>query len=218
MENILKKLFISVAGLFLFSPLLISCSNFNVFRDITFGSDMENIENILSQNGIKYKTYPAAPFIDSIDLENPEEIAEHIVKNSATGFLGDMLYKESVFYKQNINGPTFETLIYFFKGKCTNIYLTWYLKNNLSLRNGFLASEKLMTYINQQYPDLKFEPAETELGGKKYIMQLSDTVSITIQANEESLYCDMEDAVLQKPYKELKEQVDALVKDYKGKK
>ena len=83
MENILKKLFISIADLFLFSPLLISCSNFNVFRDITFGSDMENIENILSKNRIKYKTYPAAPFIDSIDLENPEEITDRVaaVKN-----------------------------------------------------------------------------------------------------------------------------------------
>ena len=44
---------------------------------------MENIENILSKNRIKYKTYPAAPFIDSIDLENPEEITDRVtaVKN-----------------------------------------------------------------------------------------------------------------------------------------
>ena len=69
----MKKRFIFIANLILVSTVFISCSNFNVFKDITFGSDMESVENILKQGRIKYKTYPAAPMMD-IDVENPEEI------------------------------------------------------------------------------------------------------------------------------------------------
>ena len=44
----MKKLFPFV-NLVLFSVLLISCSDFNVFKDVAFGSDMESVENILAQ-------------------------------------------------------------------------------------------------------------------------------------------------------------------------
>ena len=119
---------------------------------------MKNVEKILSQNKIKYKTYPAAPMLD-IDLENPEEIADAL-RNKSAGLLGDMLYKESIYYLKSICGINFQSQIFFFNDKCTNISLQWHIKSNPSLRNGYIASEKLRTYITQQYPEKKFEPAK----------------------------------------------------------
>ena len=208
----MKKIFIFVGSLILFSVLLISCSNFNVFKDITFGSDMKNVENILSQNKIKYKTYPAAPMLD-IDLENPEEIADAL-RNKSAGFLGDMLYKESIYYLKSICGINFQSQIFFFNDKCTNISLKWHIKSNPSLKNGYIASEKLRTYITQQYPEKKFEPEEDKYHDEKYVMQISDTVSISVRANTENLYCDMEDSVLQEPYEELKKKVNEFAHYY----
>ncbi len=196
----------------LFSTVLISCSKFNVFKDISFGSDMESVENILQQSQIKYKTYPAAPMLD-IDLENPEEIADAL-RNKSAGFLGDMLYKESIYYLKNICGITFQSQIFFFNDKCTNISLQWHIKSNPSLRSGYVASERLRTYITQQYPDKKFEPAEDKSNYEKYVMQISDTVSITVRAESENLYCDMEDSVLQEPYEELKQKVNEFAHYY----
>ena len=208
----MKKIFIFVGSLILFSVLLISCSNFNVFKDITFGSDMKNVENILSQNKIKYKTYPAAPMLD-IDLENPEEIADAL-RNKSAGFLGDMLYKESIYYLKSICGINFQSQIFFFNDKCTNISLKWHIKSNPSLKNGYIASEKLRTYITQQYPEKKIEPAEDKFHDETYVMQILDTVSISVRANTENLYCDMEDSVLQEPYEELKKKVNEFAHYY----
>jgi hypothetical protein len=173
---------------------------------------MKNVENILSQNKIKYKTYPAAPMLD-IDLENPEEIADAL-RNKSAGFLGDMLYKESIYYLKSICGINFQSQIFFFNDKCTNISLQWHIKSNPSLRNGYIASEKLRTYITQQYPEKKFEPAEDKYHDEKYVMQISDTVSISVRANTENLYCDMEDSVLQEPYEELKKKVNEFAHYY----
>ena len=209
----MKRIFIFVGSLILFSVLLISCSNFNIFKDITFGSDMKNVEKILSQNKIKYKTYPAAPMLD-IDLENPEEIADAL-RNKSAGLLGDMLYKESIYYLKSICGINFQSQIFFFNDKCTNISLRWHIKSNPSLKNGYIASEKLRTYITQQYPEKKFEPAEDKFHDETYVMQISDTVSISVRANTENLYCDMEDSVLQEPYEELKKKVKEFT-DYYG--
>ena len=208
----MKKRFIFIANLILFSTVFISCSNFNVFKDITFGSDMESVENILKQGRIKYKTYPAAPMMD-IDVENPEEIA-NALENKAAGFLGDMLYKESIYYLKDICGMTFQSQIFFFNDKCTNISLQWHIKSNPSLRNGYVASERLKTYISQQYPDKKFEPSEDKYHHEKYVMHISDTVSISISEDSENLYCDMEDSVLQEPYEELKKKVNEFAHYY----
>ncbi len=211
MKN-MKRLFIFIASLVLVSAVFTSCSDYNVFRDVALGSDMESVENVLKQNSVKYKTYPAAPMLD-IDVENPEEIADALMNESA-GFLGDMLYKESIYYVQNIAGIRFESQIFFFDEKCTNVSLNWHVKSNPSLRNGYIASEKLRTYITQQYPEKKFEPAEDKYHDEKYVMQISDTVSISVRANTENLYCDMEDSVLQEPYEELKKKVNEFAHYY----
>ena len=208
----MKRIFIFVGSLILFSVLLISCSNFNIFKDITFGSDMKNVEKILSQNKIKYKTYPAAPMLD-IDLENPEEIADAL-RNKSAGLLGDMLYKESIYYLKSICGINFQSQIFFFNDKCTNISLKWHIKSNPSLKNGYIASEKLRTYITQQYSEKKFEPTEDKFHDETYVMQISDTVSISVRADTENLYCDMEDSVLQEPYEELKKKVNEFAHYY----
>lgn len=208
----MKRIFIFVGSLILFSVLLISCSNFNIFKDIPLGSDMKNVEKILSQNKIKYKTYPAAPMLD-IDLENPEEIADAL-RNKSAGLLGDMLYKESIYYFKSICGINFQSQIFFFNDKCTNISLHWHIKSNPSLKNGYIASEKFRTYITQQYPEKKFEPAEDKFHDETYVMQISDTVSISVRANTENLYCDMEDSVLQEPYEELKKRVNEFAHYY----
>ena len=97
----MKKLFPFV-NLVLFSVLLISCSDFNVFTDVAFGSDMESVENILAQKKIKYKSHLAAAqeFLD-IDLENTEEIADAIANKHAGG-IGEYLYKDYIYYLQKI--------------------------------------------------------------------------------------------------------------------
>ena len=209
----MKKLFPFV-NLVLFSVLLISCSDFNVFKDVAFGSDMESVENILAQKKIKYKSHLAAAqeFLD-IDLENTEEIADAIANKHAGG-LGEYLYKDYIYYLQKICGMTFQSSILFFDGKCTNIKLEWHIKSNPSLKNGYIASEKLRTYITQQYPEKKFELREDKFHDEKYVMQISDTVSISVRANTENLYCDMEDSVLQEPYEELKKKVNEFAHYY----
>ncbi len=208
----MKRLFIFIASLVLVSAVFTSCSDYNVFRDVALGSDMESVENVLKQNSVKYKTYPAAPMLD-IDVENPEEIADALMNDSA-GFLGDMLYKESIYYVQNISGIRFESQIFFFDEKCTNVSLNWHVKSNPSVRNGYLASEKLRAYISQQYPDKKFESGKDKFNKEKYVMQISDTVSITITADTDTLSCEMEDSVLQAPCNELKEKVNEICHYY----
>lgn len=60
----------------------------------------------------------------------------------------------------------------------------------------------------------KIEPAEDKFHDEKYVMQISDTVSISVRANTENLYCDMEDSVLQEPYEELKKKVNEFAHYY----
>lgn len=209
----MKKLFPFV-NLVLFSVLLISCSDFNVFKDVAFGSDMESVENILAQKKIKYKSHLAAAqeFLD-IDLENTEEIADAIANKHAGG-LGEYLYKDYIYYLQKICGMTFQSSILFFDGKCTNIKLEWHIKSNPSMRNSYLASEKLRAYIASCYPDKEFVPEEDEYNDEKFVMQVSDRVYITIKADGENLRCDIEDSYLQGPYREYKNKINDLVDYY----
>ena len=206
----MKIKFSFTAGIILFSTLFISCSNLNVFNDINFGNDMESVESILKQKRIKYKTYEAAPFLD-IDISDHEEIADAI-ENSQAGYLGDMLYKESFYFKHKILGIKFETFVFFFDDKSSNIKLEWHVKNDPSIRNGFLASEKLRAYICEQYSGKEFVQEESNF--EKYVMQASDTVKITVEADIEFLDCIIEDSIIQKPFYELREEVNDICHYY----
>lgn len=210
----MKKRLLKIIQSVLLASLSFSCSQYNVFKDVALGSDMESVENILSKNKIKYKSYPAAPLFD-IDLDNPQEIADAITNKNA-GMLGDMLYKDSLYYLQNVAGLTLQSQIFFFRDKCTNIELNWHIKSNPSMRKGYLASEKLREYISQLYPAHKFELFEDNdrLFNEKYMLKLSETVTITVKGDEEKAQCIIEDSELQKPFIKLKEQVNEYAHYY----
>lgn len=128
---------------------------------------------------------------------------------------GDYAYKESLYYLGSVNGVKCETRIFFFKGVCSNIKLDWHIKHNPSLRNGYIAAENLMAHIKNQYPGLEFEESESKLYANKYVMRVSDTVSIVIERDSEVVHCQIEDSLLQEPYWKLEKKVDALVKKLK---
>lgn len=214
----MKKFCISV--LVFFALFATSCSDFHVLKDISLGSDYETVRNVLAQNKIKYTDYEAGGFLaGSYDCRNAEEIADLIVEQSQVTMLGEMLYKDSFFFWHDFANLKFETFIYFYDDQCSNIELKWHLNNNPSERNGYLAAEKFMQYVCSLFPDCTFGPEEKDrTGHRKFVMQITDTVSITVRADEEVIYCDMEDSELQKPYKELHDQVDLLVKELRNNK
>ena len=215
----MKKIFVTFAGLIIFLSVFTSClpasEKFNVFKSITFGSDIESVENILNKYKIKYsKLWPAAGF--EIDADNPEEIADALL-NQGAGFLGEGLYKDSLYYVQLISGIQFESTIYFYKGVCTSIKLKAYVEESYSdyAEKGYPHAEKLKKYICQIYPDKSFVDAGLDsLGHNIYVMQVSDTVTITIRTDRFNLECYIEDSELQKPYKELIEKVNDLTHYY----
>ncbi|MCR5062330.1 MAG: hypothetical protein K6A89_03520 [Treponema sp.] len=210
----MKKFFIPV--LFLFTFTLASCSQFNIFTSISLGSDIEDVKNILDQNKINYTFYPTGGLLfDSYDSDSAEDIANLIV-NEGAGMLGEMLYKDSFFFWHNVAGLKFEAQLYFYDYQFSNVELKWYLNYNPSEKNGYLASKKLRDYINSLFPDCKFEPVENHIGYEVFAMQISENVTITITADQEALYCVMEDTELQKPYKNLHDQVEVLVKELRS--
>lgn len=208
----MKKVFTYIVGILL-AALFSSCSKFSIFTDIPLGCDIETASSILDSNKIKYKAVDEASIIGPIDLDDPEQIADLII-NYHGSTLGEMLYKKTIYFWQKISPMDIETRIYFYKGKCSNIELNWYGRLTPSLRNGYIAAETFASYINRQFPDLEFTVEESIPGWQSlYTMNISDTVSITIEPSQESFRCIIEDSEIQKDYKALKETVNLIVKE-----
>ncbi len=205
-----KKFFISVLMLFIF--ITTSYAQFNIVKNITLGSDIYEVQSVLDQKKVNYGFVSAGgPLSGSYDCRNPKEIAELIVSRGSG--LGEMLYKDSFQFMNDYASLKFETSIYFYDDICSNIKMVWFLNYNPSLKDGYRASKQLREKISNHFKSCSFGPAENVKGYEKYVMQVSETVTISIRANKETLYCEIEDSEIQKPYKALANQVEALVKE-----